>query len=115
MPSLWWQIIIKIFIMIPKENTKDVKEIPAKILKEVEIVFVENMDDVLKNALVVDDPEKLFSKLVEAADDVLVPAETPKSSEEIVTHWPAMRFDNRADQMTRRSAVRLLGAFHFDI
>ena len=73
-------------IMIPKENAKDVKEIPAKILKEVEIIFVEHMDEVLKNALVVDDPEKLFSKPIEPTDDVLVPAETPKSSEEIVAH-----------------------------
>jgi len=73
-------------IMIPKENAKDIKEIPAKILKEVEIIFVEHMDEVLKNALVVDDPEKLFSKPIESTDDVLVPAETPKSSEEIVAH-----------------------------
>jgi ATP-dependent Lon protease len=73
-------------IMIPKENAKDIKEIPGKILKEVEIVFVEHMDDVLKNALAVDNPEKLFSKLVEAAEDVLVPAETPESPEEIVAH-----------------------------
>jgi len=73
-------------IMIPKENAKDIKDIPAKILKEVEIIFVEHMDEVLKNALVVDDPEKLFSKPIESTDDVLVPAETPKSSEEIVAH-----------------------------
>ena len=74
-------------IMIPKENAKDIKDIPAKILKEVEIIFVEHMDEVLKNALVVDDPEKLFSKPIEPTDDVLVPAETPaESSEEIVAH-----------------------------
>ncbi len=74
-------------IMIPKENAKDIKEIPAKILKEVEIIFVEHMDEVLKNALVVDDPEKLFSKPIEPTDDVLVPAEThAESSEEIVAH-----------------------------
>ena len=73
-------------IMIPKENAKDIKDIPAKILKEVEIIFVEHMDEVLKNALVVDDPEKLFSKSIEPTDDVLVPAETAKSSEEIVAH-----------------------------
>ncbi len=73
-------------IMIPRENAKDIKEIPGKILKEVEIIFVEHMDEVLKNALVLEDPEKLFSKLVEAAEDVLVPAESPESPEEITAH-----------------------------
>jgi ATP-dependent Lon protease len=73
-------------VMIPKENAKDIKEIPGKILKELEIILVEHMDDVLKNALVLDDPEKLFSKPIEDADEVLVSADTPESSEEITAH-----------------------------
>ncbi len=73
-------------IMIPKENAKDIKEIPGKILKELEIILVDHMDDVLKNALVIDDPDALFSKLVEASEDVLVPAETTEPSEEITAH-----------------------------
>ncbi len=47
-------------VIIPKENEKDLKDIPANILKEIEIVCAENMDEVLKNALVLDDPTRLF-------------------------------------------------------
>ncbi len=49
-------------VLIPKENEKDLKEIPARILRELEIVLVEHMDEVLKHALVLEDPEKLFKK-----------------------------------------------------
>jgi ATP-dependent Lon protease len=73
-------------VLIPKENAKDIKEIPGKILKEVDLVLVENMDEVLKHSLVLEDPEKLFSKLTEKAEEVIVPSETPEPSEEIRTH-----------------------------
>jgi len=49
-------------VLIPKENEKDLKEIPKKILKDLEIVKVEHMDDVLRAALVLEDPKKLFRK-----------------------------------------------------
>jgi ATP-dependent Lon protease len=39
-------------ILIPKENAKDIKEIPGKILKDIELILVEHMDEVLKQALV---------------------------------------------------------------
>ncbi|MCG6916396.1 MAG: endopeptidase La [Deltaproteobacteria bacterium] len=73
-------------VLIPKENAKDIKEIPGKILKEVELVLVEHMDEVLKYSLVLEDPEKLFRRLEEEAEEVLVPSETPDSSEEITAH-----------------------------
>jgi ATP-dependent Lon protease len=44
-------------VLIPKDNEKDLKEIPTKILKSVELVRVEHMDEVLRKALVLDDPE----------------------------------------------------------
>jgi ATP-dependent Lon protease len=47
-------------VLIPAENEKDVEEIPATVLKTVEIELVPHMDDVLKKALVMDDPESLF-------------------------------------------------------
>ncbi len=49
-------------IIIPKENEKDLKDIPAKILKEIDVVTVEHMDEVLKFALKLDDPESLFKR-----------------------------------------------------
>ena len=47
-------------VIIPRENEKDIKEIPARILKVVELVPVDHMDEVLKLAMAVDDPESLF-------------------------------------------------------
>ena len=38
-------------IIIPKENNKDLTEIPKKILSELKIILVTNLDEVLKNAL----------------------------------------------------------------
>ena len=48
-------------VLIPKENAKDLKDVPDAILKDLEIVEVENMDEVLSHALVCTDPEKIFS------------------------------------------------------
>lgn len=39
-------------VLIPKENEKDLKEIPKKILKDLQVKTVEHMDDVLKEAFV---------------------------------------------------------------
>lgn len=47
-------------IIIPKENEKDLKDIPKNILKDLKVICVEWVDDVLKNALAIDDPKKLF-------------------------------------------------------
>jgi ATP-dependent Lon protease len=49
-------------VLIPAENEKDIEEIPATVLKGVELSLVAHMDDVLKKALVLDDPDTLFKK-----------------------------------------------------
>ncbi len=49
-------------VLVPKENKKDFKEISKKIIKGLDIELVEHMDEVLKNALAVSDPEKIFKK-----------------------------------------------------
>jgi len=49
-------------VLIPKENAKDLKEIPEKILQEIEIELVEHMDDVLRHALTVKDDRELFQE-----------------------------------------------------
>ena len=49
-------------IVIPKENEKDLKDIPATVLKEVEIVLVEHMDEVLPHALILDEGDKIFQE-----------------------------------------------------
>lgn len=42
-------------ILLPFENEKDMEDIPAKTKKEIEFVFVKNMDEVLENALIKED------------------------------------------------------------
>ena len=47
-------------VLLPKENERDLKEVPKVILKDLEIVFVENMDQVLCEALKDVTKETLF-------------------------------------------------------
>jgi ATP-dependent Lon protease len=46
-------------VLIPKENERDLKDIPAKVKRQLQIHFVENMDQVLQHALVLEDPRLL--------------------------------------------------------
>jgi ATP-dependent Lon protease len=48
-------------VLIPMDNKKDLEEIPDRVLKKVEIVPVEHMDQVLKEALVLKEDEVLFA------------------------------------------------------
>ena len=48
-------------VLIPKDNEKDIKEIPPKILKSVDLVLVEHMDEVLRKALVLEDPDQFLA------------------------------------------------------
>ncbi len=38
-------------VLIPQENEKDIREVPARVLKKVKLVLVEHMDEVLNQAL----------------------------------------------------------------
>jgi ATP-dependent Lon protease len=49
-------------IIIPKENEKDLRDIPATISKRLEIITVEHMDEVLPHALVLGPGETIFTK-----------------------------------------------------
>jgi ATP-dependent Lon protease len=49
-------------IVIPKENQKDLEDIPATVAKQVEIVFAEHMDEVLPHALILNEGDTLFQK-----------------------------------------------------
>ncbi|MEA3415309.1 MAG: endopeptidase La [Thermodesulfobacteriota bacterium] len=49
-------------VIIPKENEKDIKDIPHSILKQIEIILVEHMDDVLANALILNEGDTLFNE-----------------------------------------------------
>jgi len=49
-------------VLVPKENQKDLKEIPRRVLNALRIVLVEHMDQVLREALVLSDPDALFGE-----------------------------------------------------
>jgi ATP-dependent Lon protease len=50
-------------ILIPKENEKDLKDVPKTISNQLEIVSVEHMDEVLSHALILDEGDSLFQKV----------------------------------------------------
>ena len=50
-------------ILIPKENEKDLKDVPKTISNQLEIVSVEHMDEVLSHALILDEGDTLFQKV----------------------------------------------------
>ncbi len=47
-------------VLLPKENEKDLKEIPTSIAKQIEFIVVESMDEVLSHALILKEGETLF-------------------------------------------------------
>ncbi|MBT8373426.1 MAG: endopeptidase La, partial [Deltaproteobacteria bacterium] len=49
-------------ILIPNENEKDLKDIPRSISKQLEIVPVEHMDEVLTHALILNEGETTFQR-----------------------------------------------------
>src|SRR5580704_16526662 len=47
-------------VIVPRENRKDLREVPRRVLKATRIVLVEHMDEVLREALCMADPNQLF-------------------------------------------------------
>lgn len=50
-------------ILVPKENEKDIPDIPKSVRQNMEIIPVEHMDDVLRYALVLDDADAFYTRL----------------------------------------------------
>jgi ATP-dependent Lon protease len=50
-------------VLIPKENAKDIREIPKKVRDQLEMVLVDHTDEVLREALRLEDPDAFFRKL----------------------------------------------------
>jgi ATP-dependent Lon protease len=75
-------------VLLPKENRKDLHDIPQRVLSALRIVLVEHMDDVLREALVLDDAEAMFGparalteyrqgEVIEAGEPESAPGVTP--------------------------------------
>jgi ATP-dependent Lon protease len=50
-------------VFVPKENERELKEVPAKIMKDLCVELVEHMDEVLNKALVLKEGEPLFKSI----------------------------------------------------
>ena len=64
-------------VIIPVENEKDLADIPANVLRELEIVFVENVDDVLQQAFTREDKPETYPRKTKSAaggGEVQIPA-----------------------------------------
>jgi ATP-dependent Lon protease len=72
-------------VLIPAENEKDIEEIPASVLKTVELELVAHMDQVLKRALVIDDPDSLFRRIPVEATAKDEPPTFPDKVEDVPT------------------------------
>ncbi|WP_394849037.1 endopeptidase La [Pendulispora brunnea] len=49
-------------VIVPRENRKDLREVPRRVLRATRIVLVEHMDEVLREALCLEDPDSVFGK-----------------------------------------------------
>lgn len=70
-------------VLVPKENRKDLREIPRRVLKTLRVVLVEHMDDVLREAMVFAEPDTLFGprrSLIEYRNGELIEEDAPASS-----------------------------------
>jgi ATP-dependent Lon protease len=70
-------------IIIPEENCRNLKEIPTKILKQIEVTTASHMDDVLSRAIILLPGEMLFK---EEQDEIIPPELIPKEKEGISPH-----------------------------
>ncbi|MFH0813088.1 MAG: endopeptidase La [Pseudomonadota bacterium] len=71
-------------VIIPRDNEKDLKEIPPRILNDLTIILVEHVDEVLRRALILDDPESLLREKIESAQEFFQPSQ--EAAGEMVTH-----------------------------
>ena len=49
-------------VLIPQENEKDLKDIPASVLRQLEIVPVQHMDEVLTHAIICEEGDVMFKE-----------------------------------------------------
>ena len=74
------------YVLIPKDNEKDLKEIPALILKKVTPQPVEHMDEVLIKALRIKGREDIFRPPYESKDQPSAPPAASVQSDLVIRH-----------------------------
>jgi len=73
-------------VLLPKENEKDLADIPKRVLNSMTFELMSHMDQVLRLALELDEPEKFLSKPSEALDWRI--ATLPENVEDQATSEP---------------------------
>jgi ATP-dependent Lon protease len=75
-------------VLFPEENVKDLQEVPAEVLKAVQVESVSHVDEVLRKALILDDPGSFLVRRETDLAQAIYPSEPtlPPASSEIVTH-----------------------------
>lgn len=57
-------------VIVPKENEKDLKDIPAEVRKELKIILVDHVDQVLVNAMEVKNAKEVFKVRTERGSGI---------------------------------------------
>jgi ATP-dependent Lon protease len=57
-------------IICPKENEKDLKDIPKEVMKDLKVILVDHVDQVLVNALDVKNAKEIFKARPERGSGV---------------------------------------------
>ncbi len=73
-------------VILPKENRKDLRDVPRRVLKALRLLLVEHVDDVLRDALVLPDANAVFgprpdSVLVYVDGDLVSPGGAPAAGQ----------------------------------
>lgn len=69
-------------VLIPKENERNLKDVPAKIVRSLQIELVEHVDEVLLKALVLPEGEELFKEDMDCifCPDILAAGPSPEQA-----------------------------------
>jgi ATP-dependent Lon protease len=73
-------------VIIPRENEKDLEDIPDKIKKSLKITLADHMDQVLKKALAMDDAEAFFRKNKEMREKEFIESEEAPRDRGVPAH-----------------------------
>jgi ATP-dependent Lon protease len=64
-------------VLLPRENEKDIREIPRRVREKMELVLVDSADEVLRHALRLERPEEFLRGVAPARAEAPTPAPVP--------------------------------------
>jgi ATP-dependent Lon protease len=78
-------------VIIPKDNERDLADVPSNVLKALKIVFVEHMDEVLKAAIIsyddiISEESKNSESLIDVPSDINVSSDPMTSAQKLPMH-----------------------------